>query len=89
MVHNVPIQNNDVNGSNDRNNMFRKALIDVYLLRVSNPKCCVHSYPQNYFYLKQYKELLHFSIVFLFSLLHLDRGHEWECFEEAKTRNKK
>jgi hypothetical protein len=45
MVHNVPIQDNDVTDSNDRNDMFRKALIDVYLLRVSNPKACVHSQP--------------------------------------------
>jgi hypothetical protein len=68
MVHNVPIQNNDVTGSNDWNDIFRKAFIDVYLLRVFNLKCCVHSYPQNYFYLKQYKEPLRFSIcLFVFT----------------------
>jgi hypothetical protein len=41
--HNVPIQDNDVIGSYHQNNMFRKALINVYLLGVSNPKGCVHS----------------------------------------------
>ncbi len=41
--HNVPIQDNDVIGSYHQNDMFRKALIDVYLLGVSNPKGCVHS----------------------------------------------
>jgi hypothetical protein len=45
MVHNVPIQDNDVTGSNDQNDMFRKTLIDVYLLGVSNLKGCVHSQP--------------------------------------------
>jgi len=45
MVHNVPIQDNDVTGSNDRNDMFKKALIDVYLLGVSNLKGYVHSHP--------------------------------------------
>jgi hypothetical protein len=45
MVHNVRIQDNDVTGSNDQNDMFRKAPIDVYLLGVSNPKGCVHSQP--------------------------------------------
>ncbi len=48
----MPIHDNDVTSSNDQNNMFRKALIDVYLLGVSNPKGCVHSQPHKHFYLK-------------------------------------
>jgi hypothetical protein len=35
--HNVPVQDNDVVGNNDQNDMFRKAFIDVYLLGVFNP----------------------------------------------------
>jgi hypothetical protein len=42
--HNVFIQNNVVVSNNDQNNKFRKALIDVYLLGVSNLKGCVHSH---------------------------------------------
>jgi hypothetical protein len=45
MVDNVPIHDNDVTSNNDQNDMFRKALIDVYLLGVSNPKGWVHSQP--------------------------------------------
>ncbi len=41
--HNLPIQNNDVMVSNDPNDVFGKALIDTYLLGVSNPKGYVHS----------------------------------------------
>ncbi len=73
--HNVPIQDNDVVGYNDRNDMFRKALIDVYLLGVSNPKGCVHSQPQIHFYLKQHKELLCFSFyLFIFTYFILIRA---------------
>jgi hypothetical protein len=43
--HNLPIQNNYVVVSNDPNNVFGKAFIDVYLLGVSNPKAYVHSQP--------------------------------------------
>ncbi len=57
--HNVPIQDNDVTSSYDRNDMFRKALIDVYLLRILNPKDYVHSQPQRHFYLKQYSCVSH------------------------------
>ncbi len=39
----VHVQDNDVTSSNYWNNMFRKALIDVYLLGGSNIKGCVHS----------------------------------------------
>ncbi len=41
--HNLPIRDNNVMVSNDVNNVFGKALIDVYLLRVSNLKGYVHS----------------------------------------------
>jgi hypothetical protein len=53
--HNLPIQNNNVVVSNDPNNMFGKAFIDVYLLRVFNPKGYVHSQPHSHFCMKQYK----------------------------------
>jgi sensor domain CHASE-containing protein len=53
--------------NNDPNKVFGKALINVYLLGVSNPKGCVHSQPQNHFYMKQYKEPSHFSLcLFIF-----------------------
>ncbi len=39
----VPIQDNNENVSNDQNDVFSKALIDVYILGVSNPKGYVHS----------------------------------------------
>jgi hypothetical protein len=58
--HNLPIHDNNVAMSNDQNDMFGKALIDVYLLGVCNPKGCVHSQPQSHFYLKEYKEPLRF-----------------------------
>jgi hypothetical protein len=41
--HNLPILDNNVMVSNDPNDMFGKALINFYLLGVSNPKGCVHS----------------------------------------------
>jgi hypothetical protein len=41
--HNVLVQDNDVISNNDQNDMLKKALIDVYLLGVSNLKSCVHS----------------------------------------------
>jgi len=66
--HNVPIEDNDVNNSCDQNDMFRKALIDAYLLKVFNPKDCVHSCPQKHFYLKQYNESSFFHYIFSFSL---------------------
>jgi hypothetical protein len=69
--------------------MFRNAFINVYLLRVSNLKGCVHSQPQIHFYLKQYKELPCFSLSFCFHLpLHLDKGHEWEHFKDVKKEIK-
>ncbi len=49
---NLPVQDNNGAVSNDPNELFGKALIDVYLLGVSNPKGCVHSQPQNHFYMK-------------------------------------
>jgi hypothetical protein len=49
--HNVFVQDNDVIVSNDQNEMFRKALIDAYLLGVSNPKGYLHSQPHRHFYL--------------------------------------
>ncbi len=41
--HVVPIQDNNANVSIDQNDMYSKALIDVYILGVSNPKSCIHS----------------------------------------------
>jgi hypothetical protein len=43
--HNVHVHDNDVTTSNDQNKMFRKILINAYLLGVSKPKACVHSQP--------------------------------------------
>jgi hypothetical protein len=43
--HNVHIHDNDVIGSYDQNDMFKNALINVYLLGIFNPKGCVHSHP--------------------------------------------
>ncbi len=61
-------KDNDVTGIYDRNNTFRKALIDVYLLEVYSPKGCVHFQSQRHFYSKQYKEPLHFSFyLFIFT----------------------
>jgi hypothetical protein len=41
--HNLHVKDNNVAMSNDPNDMFGKALIDAYLLGVSNPKGYVHS----------------------------------------------
>ncbi len=41
--HNLPIQDNNVMVSNGPNDVFGKALIDAYLLGVSNLKGYVHS----------------------------------------------
>jgi hypothetical protein len=41
--HNLHVQDNNVEVNNDPNDVFGKAIIDVYLLGVSNPKGCVHS----------------------------------------------
>jgi hypothetical protein len=43
--HDVPIQGNNATVSNDQNDVISKALIDIYILGVSNPKDCVHSQP--------------------------------------------
>jgi hypothetical protein len=64
--HNVLVQENDVIVSNDQNEMFKKALIDAYLLGVSNPKGCVHSQPHRHFYLKHSKKPLCFSFCHFF-----------------------
>jgi len=40
--HKFSIHDNNVISNNDQNDMFGKALIDIYLLGVSNPKGCVH-----------------------------------------------
>jgi hypothetical protein len=50
--HNQHVQDDNVVVSNDPNNMFGKAFIDVYLLGVSNPKGCVHSQTHSHFYMK-------------------------------------
>jgi len=41
--HNLHVQDNNVEVNNDPNDVFGKAIIDVYLLGFSNPKGCVHS----------------------------------------------
>jgi hypothetical protein len=41
--HNLFVQDNNVAMSDDPNDVFGKALIDAYLLGVSNPKGYVHS----------------------------------------------
>jgi hypothetical protein len=41
--HDVLVYDNNAVVSNDQNNVFRKAFIDVYILGVFNPKGCVHS----------------------------------------------
>jgi hypothetical protein len=43
--HDVLVQDNNAIVSNDQNDMFNKALIDIYILGVSNPKGCIHSQP--------------------------------------------
>jgi len=43
--HNLHVQDNNVIVSNDPNDVFGKALIDVYFLGVFNFKGCVHSQP--------------------------------------------
>ncbi len=43
--HNLHVQDNNVAMSIDPNDVFQKALIDAYLLGVSNPKGYVHSQP--------------------------------------------
>ncbi len=54
--------------NNDQNDMFGKALIDVYRLGVSNLKTCVHSQPHSHFYLKQCKKPSCFSFyLFVFT----------------------
>jgi hypothetical protein len=50
--HNMLVWNNNVVVSNDANDAFGKAFIDVYLLGVSNPKGHVHSQPQSHFCMK-------------------------------------
>jgi hypothetical protein len=62
--HNLLVQDNNVTMNNDANDVFGKALIDVYLLGVSNPKGYVHSQPQSHFCMKQYKRPLRFSLYF-------------------------
>jgi hypothetical protein len=71
--NNMHVQDNNVAVSNDPNNVFGKALIDVYLLGVFNPKGRVHSHPHSHFYMKQYKESSRssfclFVIIFFFIL---------------------
>ncbi len=65
--HNLPIHGNTVVVNIDQNNLFGKALINVYLLRISKPKSCVNSPPQPHFYMKQYQKLSFFHFVSSFS----------------------
>jgi hypothetical protein len=72
--HILPIQDNNVAVSNAPNDMFGKAFIDVYLLRVSNPNGFVPSQPQSHFCMKQYKEpscssFCRFIFIFFFILV--------------------
>ncbi len=65
--HNLPIQDNNVIVRNDPNDVFRKAIINAYLVGVSNPKGYVYSQPQSHFCMKQYKNLSCFSFcLFIF-----------------------
>ncbi len=50
--HNMLNQDNNVIMNNDPNDVFGKALIDAYLLRVFNPKANVHSQPHSHFCMK-------------------------------------
>jgi hypothetical protein len=43
--HDVLVQDNNATISNDQNDMFNKALINIYIVGVSNPKGCIHSQP--------------------------------------------
>jgi len=69
--------------------MCRKALIDVYLLGVSNPKGYVHSQPQTHFKLKQYKEPPCFSFfLFIFIYFILIRAMSESALERLKQEAK-
>ncbi len=72
--HDVRVHDNNVIVRNDQNDTFSEALIDVYILEVSNPKGHVYSKPQGCYQLKQYKELPQplfclFVLVYFFILL--------------------
>jgi hypothetical protein len=49
IYHDVLIQDNNAVICNDQNDAFSKALIDVYILGVFNPKGYVHSQPHGCF----------------------------------------
>ncbi len=68
------VQDNNATVNNDPNDMFGKAVIDVYLLGVSNLKGHAHSQPHSHFYMKRYKESSHssfcfFVLIFFFILI--------------------
>jgi hypothetical protein len=71
--HDVHIEDNNVTIRNDQNGTFNEALIDVYILKVYNPKGHIYSQPQGRYQLKQYKEpqqpLLWFFVLIYFFIL--------------------
>jgi hypothetical protein len=74
--HNMLVWDNNVVVSNDVN-VFRKALIDVYLLRVSNLKGYVHSSIDPFLHEAVQRTIAFFifSLCFHF-LLHISNDHE-------------
>jgi hypothetical protein len=52
--------------SNDPNDVFGKAFIEIYLFGVSNPKGYVHSQPQSHFYMKKLSRSSFCFFVFIF-----------------------
>jgi hypothetical protein len=84
------VQDNNVVVNNDRNKVFGKALIDVYLLGVSNPKGRVHSHPHNHFYMKQYKESSRSSFcIFIFIFFFMLTGDMSESVLERLRQEAK
>ncbi len=47
--HDVLIQDNNATICNDQNDAFNKALVDIFILGVFNPKGYVYSQPQGRF----------------------------------------
>jgi hypothetical protein len=50
--HDVHIEDNNVTIRNDQNDTFSEALIDIYILKVYNPKGHVYSQPHDHYQLK-------------------------------------
>jgi hypothetical protein len=54
--HDVPIEDNNVAIHNDQDDAFCETFIDVYIVKVYNPKCHIYSQPHGCYQLKQYRE---------------------------------